>query len=299
MATKQTKEYTGTCYIGVTGPEFENGECRDSIERIVLRPGDQGPDFIRATKGYEARQEHLNNFINGKHAFCLFLDSDMAFQSDTLERLRTHKLPYVSGFYMRRMGDPVAPVWYRPYAGQWPFENWIGPVERNRLHKIGASGWGCMLVHRDAIMAVRNLLKGEWEIIEDDMDVWPYDLGAIMNAIAGLKELLAERPGIKTLYPALAQHVKMLENEIRPLRADREIVGSDIRFPFFALQAGYQLMGDPEVRPGHIIHYPLSPDDYDGIAQGRSQDLEKARRTMHKRWLDDSKRLKKQIEGLT
>ena len=196
------------------------------------------------------------------------------------------------------MGEPVAPVWYRPYTGMWPIENWIGPVERGRLYKIGASGWGCMLVHRDVVLAVRQLLKGEWEILEDDMDVWPYDLGKVMGAISGLRELTVERAGVKTLYPALEHHVTVLETEIRPLRADREIVGSDIRFPFFALQAGYQLLGDPEVRPGHIIQYPLSPDDYDGIAQTRPGDLEKARRELHRRWLRDAKRIREQLGKL-
>lgn len=263
---KKAKQYTGSAYIGVVGPEHEIGECRDSIQNIVRRPGDGGPLPIRATKGYEARQLHLDRWLTEtRHEFALLLDHDMVFSPDTLERLRSHQLPFVSGLYMRRRYAPIAPVWFKPWSGRWPFEPWTSDPERGRLHPIGASGWGCLLLHRDVVLATRPLLKGEWDIIEDDMDVWPYDLGAVVQAIRALRTLTTERPSLSTLRPALAHHVSVLEREIRPLRGDKGVVGSDIRFPFYAMKAGYQLMGDPDVRPTHILNYPLSPDDYSGM----------------------------------
>lgn len=260
-------EYTGTVYIGVVGPEIEYGEYRDSVEAIQRRPGDSAPYYGRATKGYESRQSHLNKWLEEtKHDFMLLLDHDMQFPSDTLERLRSHKLPYVSGLYMRRQLDPVAPVWYRPFRGKWPMEAWVGPVEKGRLHELGASGWGCILIHRDVALAVRELLKGEWEVLEDDMDVWPYDLSAILAAMRGLRALSDTRPDPRIGYPALEEHLQVLEREIRPLRADRDQIGSDIRFPFFARAAGFTLMGDPDVQPGHLILYPLSIQEYDSFS---------------------------------
>lgn len=259
----QKKEYTGSCYVATAGPDIEIGECRDSIDNLILRPGDDGPDFGRGTKGYATRQEHLNHWYNDtKHPFCLFLDSDMVFQRDALERLRNHKLPYISGFYTRRSWQPVAPVWFKPWDGKWPFLPWLDPIEANKLYKIGASGWGCLLLHRDVVTSVRAMLHGEWEILEDDMDVWPYDLGKIMAAMTGLRTICTEKPSDSTLYPALEAHTKALEEQIRPLRVDRDVIGSDIRFPWFALQAGYQLMGDSGVLCGHVINYPLGLQDY-------------------------------------
>lgn len=299
MSQKQTKEYTGTCFIGVIGGEIEVGECRESIFDIIRRPGDEIPHVYRGTKGYEARQKHLNNFIESKHDFALFLDLDMYFQEDTLERLRNHKLPYISGLYMRRTRDPVAPVWYRPFSGKWPFEPWVGPVERGRLHKIGASGWGCLLIHREVVLAVKELLKGEWEIIEDDMDIWPYNLSNVMGALVGLKELTVEKPGLRTLRPALEHHVSVLEEEIKPLRADNDVVGSDVRFPFFALKAGYQFIGDPDVRPGHIIHYPISADDYVSLGEIKAQEMAHAQKIVHKKWLKARRQRMEQLENLT
>lgn len=260
------KKYTGSVYIGVVGPEDENGVCRDSVINIARRSGDALPLSIRGTKGYENRQQHFNNFIKSKHDFLLLLDSDMVFPEGTLERLRSHELPYVSGLYMRRTYDPPAPIWFKPFRGQWPMEPWLDPIDAEKLHPIGASGWGCILIHREVIEAVRGLLNGEWDVLEDDMDLWPYDLERLCGALNGLKELVDQDPPAKTLRAALKTHVEALTAQVRPLRANRTVVGSDIRYPFFALQAGYQLVGDPVVRPGHILNYPISAGDYDSLA---------------------------------
>ena len=73
MNKAKTKD--GTCYIGVAGPENDIGECRDSIEQIVTRPGDK-LWFGRGTKGYEVRQTHFNRFIDSDHEWLLMLDHD-------------------------------------------------------------------------------------------------------------------------------------------------------------------------------------------------------------------------------
>jgi hypothetical protein len=51
------------------------------------------------------------------------------------------------------------------------------------------------------------------------------------------------------------------------LRGEKDIIGSDIRYPILAKQAGFTLWGDPDVRPKHIVSYPLSPDDYSGTPE--------------------------------
>lgn len=264
---KQTTEYSGTCYIGVVGPDLEIGEARDSIEGITRRNGDGRTVYVRATKGYEARQLHFANWLqHTAHPFMLLLDHDMIFSPDTLERLRSHRLPYVSGFYMRRRYQPLAPVWFElGPRGRFPMKPWTSDPERGRLHPLGASGWGCILIHRDVCRAVAGVLKGEPFVIEDDLDVYPYDLTAIMAAIKGLRTLTTEKPSPSTLYPALNEHVTVLEREIRPLRVVKDSVGSDLRFPFYAREAGFVLMGDPDVRPAHVLDYPLTPDDYSDL----------------------------------
>ena len=275
---KHQKEYTGSVYAGVVGGDTESGECRDSIEKIYLRPGDEGPIFYRATKGYEARQLHLNNWIEKTvHPFMLLLDHDMVFPVDVLERLRAHKLPFVSGYYLRRRYAPLAPVWFKlPPKHAWPMEPWMNEPERGKLHPLGASGWGCMLLHRGVVEATKPLLKGEQEILEDDLDVWPYDLPAVLEAVRGLRWLAdteAESPA--TLQKAVTPFVEILEREIRPLRGRKDIVGSDIRYPFYAREAGHILMGDPDCRCKHMLDYPLSPDDFSDMPPDARENIYK------------------------
>ncbi len=264
------KEYTGTCYIGVVGGEIEIGECRDSIEMIRRRPGDTRPIPIRGTKGYEVRELHIERWLNETdYPFALLLDHDMIFPPDTLERLRDHKLPFVSGYYLRRRYSPIAPVWFEPFT-EWPYKPFTADPERGKLHPLGASGWGCMLIHREIMEKVRPLLRGEGFVIEDDMDVWPYDVSVVLKIIELMRNMVsvarANIPDGLTIpiVPAnsISDYIDELENEFRVLRGTKDPVGSDIRFPFFALQAGYQLYGDPDVRCRHMLNYPLTPDDY-------------------------------------
>jgi hypothetical protein len=229
-------KYEGTVYLGAVGSEIENGECRDSVDAITMRAGDEFHGVIRATKGYEARQTHLNRFMAGKCDFILLLDSDMIFPNDTLEKLRSHGLPFVSGLYLRRRFDPLCPVWFEQGAsGEMPMRIFTRIPEPNTLYKLGASGWGCILIHRDVITATREILKGEPEIIEDSMEVYPYDLAKVLRG----------------------------EEKIKPLRGKKDTVGSDIRFPFFARLAGFELYGDSGVRCQHMLNYPLDVRDYE------------------------------------
>lgn len=262
------KEYTGSVYIGVVGTSHIHVNASSSINAIHRWAGDGAPYYLSATKGFEARQSHINNFIDSKHDFMLLLDHDQTFPADTLDRLRSHKLPYVSGLYMFRSATP-RPIWFKwQKKNEFPFVPYYEIPERGKLVKLAASGWGCMLVHRDVVMAVRELLKDEKEITEDDMDVWPYDIHRIMAAIKML-EAAGEKDNVRS------KAVSMLKEEIRPLRVVKDNIGSDLRFPFFAREAGFVLWGDPDVRCGHFIDYPVTPDDFE---QMNPKDIEHNRK---------------------
>lgn len=252
-----------TVYIAISGAEIEYPSARDSIQLIVTRPGDSSLNFVRSTKGYESRQLHINNFLQTKHDYILFLDADQVFPQNTLERLRSHGLPLVSGFYTRRRYDVIAPVWYEPFTGKLPLTIWHKPLEPDKLYEIGASGWGCLLVHRDVIVSVKEFCKGEWVVLEDDMDVLPYDLAKIMAAIRGLRALeYIPSWEIERKLNEFERHLHTLETEIVPFGCSKEPVGSDIRFGVFAKMVGYQMHGDTGVNARHIVDYPLGLGDY-------------------------------------
>jgi len=232
-------------YVGVSGSEIEIGDCRDSIQQITVPAGSE-LWFNRATKGYEARQAHFNKFVDGGHDWMLLLDHDMIYARDTLLRLMSHDVDYVSGYYLQRRFRPLVPVWFHPFTGAFPLQPFIERPEPGRLHPLGASGWGCILIHRRVVEGTReNVLNGSWDVLEDDMAVYPYNLSVIMSALD-------------------AGDIAAVRREFQPLRGqfDRQPMGSDLRYPILASMAGFQLMGDAGVCPGHVTHYPVEATDY-------------------------------------
>ena len=298
------KKYTGSCYIGVVGPSMEYGTANDSIANLLLRDWDSRPQKIRATKGYDARQMHFNKWIyETNHPFMLILDHDMVFPPDTLERLRSHQLPYVSGYYLRRRWNPILPVHFDKQKNpkQWPMQPSLDVPEPGKLVELGAGGWGCILLHRDVAIDMRdNVLKGEDWVIEDDMDVYPYDIHKMFDSIKGLKRLaeLNDAPGQslkkEPLKTELNNYIQQLIEEFRPLRGSKDPVGSDLRFPFFARQAGYKLMLDPDIHCKHITNYELTPSDYEMAVdiQETSPSIQTMKRDMKQARQNAKKRIK-------
>ncbi len=226
---------TGSVYIGAVGAEMQPVAAVASAMAIRRRPGDGVPVILTPTKGYEGREQHVSDFLHSTHDFLLLLDLDMLHPPDLLERLRAHGEAFVSGLYMKRAYAPVQHVWFEDDPDfHWPMRPMTRMPPTGALVKLGAAGWGCALIHRGVFEGVAPLLKGEPFIVEDDMDVWPYDLEAVLRGAEAL----------------------------RPLRGMKDAVGSDIRFCFFARVAGFTLWGDPDARSGHYISYPLSPGDF-------------------------------------
>jgi hypothetical protein len=290
--------YEGTVYIAVSEGEFEYPYARDSIHAIERRDGDSLITFARATKGYESRQKHITNFLDSEHDFILFLDGDQFFPRHTLERLRSHGAPFVSGFYPRRRFDFVAPVWYEPYNGQLPLRPWSAELEADTVYEIGASGWGCVLVHKDVVLAVRSLLKGEWEVLEDDMDILPYDLPRIMKALRGLRSL-EYIPAWETQRRAneFEEHLSTLEREIVPFTCVKEPTGSDVRFAIFAKMAGFQLYGDTGVDARHFTNYPIGLGDYQRYKAASGNRLAEMAEEAYEEWRKLCEEGRKAVNG--
>lgn len=230
------RRYAGPVYVGVAASDYAVGRARDSIHQIELRPGDSRPQMAEFTKGMEAREYHTHRFLEDKQfAFILHLDGDMQYPTDLLERLRSHHLPCVSGLYYRRTYNPMIPIWYEDDpAFRWPMMPFRAVPQPRQLYRLGATGAGCWLIHRRVYEAVEPILKGEAYWWQDDMDVWPHDLEAVLEG----------------------------RDRLRPLRGVKSQVGADIRLGFFIRTVGYAIWGDAEAKCDHFINYPLSADDW-------------------------------------
>lgn len=252
------KRYGGTAYIGVATGEFGVSEAHVSVFEMMRRPGDSLPVFRIATKGWEARQDHVEAMLASSHDWLLLLDGDMGIPPMLLERLRSHGLPCVSGHYLRRGFRPMKPIWFEDDPEfRWPMMPFRETPISGRLYRLGGTGSGCWLIHREVLEAVQPLLKDEPFFCDDAMTWWPYDIEAVA---AGREKL-------------------------RLLRGRRDRVGSDLRLAFFIRQAGYTIWGDPDAACGHFVQYPLSLTDWemlprkerDALAAGIDHDLSKIR----------------------
>jgi hypothetical protein len=245
---------TGSVYIGAVGAESQPVAAVVGVLNIKRRPGDGYPVILTPTKGYEGRQKLIEDFLASSHDFILLLDLDMQHPADLLECLRSHGVPMVSGLYMKRTYAPVQHIWFEDDPGfNWPVKPMTHAPTTGGLVRLGATGWGSVLIHRSVFEGVAPLLKGEPFVIEDDMDVWPYDLAAVLRG----------------------------EEHLRPLRGTKaDVVGSDVRFCFFARQAGFAVWGDPEARSGHYISYPVTPGDFvalDEVTTATNQQIDAMR----------------------
>ena len=113
---------------------------------------------------YDARNRLADQAISGGFDRCLWLDSDMTFAPDTMERLSAHLdagLEIVSGLYFTRKA-PVTPVIY-DNCGYYEANGKVTPTAhsyldypKNQLVEIQGMGFGCVMHTVDLLKKVRE-----------------------------------------------------------------------------------------------------------------------------------------------
>lgn len=128
----------------------------DFVEKTLL-PLTQDPAVYRILTRTGQRSEYareilLKEFLNGKAQYALIVDADMLYPSSVLPRLLSHGKKMVSGLYFSR-GDPdrAYPVIFKKEPlDKWPKTRYFDYPD-NALVEIGASGHGCLLIHREIL----------------------------------------------------------------------------------------------------------------------------------------------------
>lgn len=145
--------------------------CMDMVQtRFVfsclrLRPvGDMEFSLTESSLIYNARNDLTRKAIDGGFDRILWLDSDMVFEPDLMERLSARLdtgIEFVSGLYFKRR-EPVAPVIFKTCGsyerkGQLiPFASPYLDYPEDKLFEIAAAGFGgCMMTV--------DLVKKVWE----------------------------------------------------------------------------------------------------------------------------------------
>lgn len=241
------------------------------------------------TLGHLARQ-HFVDLFKQKYTDCshlLFLDADMEYPVDLIPRLVGHDLDAVSGLYFRRDLDPCFPIAFEDDPNfMWPMMPLIDYPE-DGLIKIGATGFGCLLVKRRVFDALTPILKGEKEVAIDHMAVWPWDLNVVWKGVQAAKYLnnLYQRGDTKLLNAKKRwRELAALAEEVRLLRGDKVLVGADIRFSYFVRRAGFDLWLDTGLKCRHYVTYPVSEEDFQKD-KGRLRDLLPQVAARRQQWL--------------
>lgn len=87
----------------------------------------------------------------------LLLDGDQLHPPDLLERLRAHNLDMVCAHYYRRSTRPIQSLCYEIGDGRWPYLPYLHPP-REGLHEIAVTGFGCVLIKKKVLQAVKDTL---------------------------------------------------------------------------------------------------------------------------------------------
>lgn len=110
--------------------------------------------FIVSTRGYntsENRNYIAAQAIKNGCDYLLFVDDDMIFPPDTLDRLLAHDKDIVGGIYMTK------------YEVQAPVIEYLDPTRPSELFKCGAIGTGCLLIKTEVFKKVPQIwFEYEW-----------------------------------------------------------------------------------------------------------------------------------------
>ena len=133
----------------------------------MRRVGDTKYTISCSSLIYDARNNMARRAVREGFDRVLWLDSDMSFEPDLMERLSARLdegLEYVSGLYFTRKA-PVRPVLYKE-CGYYEKDGEVSPVAiwyddypRESLFKVEATGFGGVMMTTALIEKVASTLK--------------------------------------------------------------------------------------------------------------------------------------------
>lgn len=116
--------------------------------------------FLMGSLVYDSRNKLAGYAMEMEADYILWLDSDMVFQPDTLERMiqtldEHEEIDILSGLYFRR-GQPFTPVIYKKLEldaeGNTVWEDYIDFPEG--LFEVAGCGFGCVLMRTDCLLDI-------------------------------------------------------------------------------------------------------------------------------------------------
>ena len=111
---------------------------------------------------YDSRNKLAAKAMKDEFDYVLWLDSDMVFSPDILEKLVADDKDIVSGLYFRR-SHPYSPVIYKDSElkdGRLVWSDYTD-YPKEELFKVAGAGFGCVLMKTDVIFDMAGKF-GDW-----------------------------------------------------------------------------------------------------------------------------------------
>jgi len=100
-----------------------------------------------------SREILLDEFLKGDSEWVWIVDTDMIIPPHTLMRLLSHNKRMISALYFGR-GEKAYPIIFEVEPlHQWPKTRYFF-YPQNQLIEVGATGHGCLLIHRSVLEAL-------------------------------------------------------------------------------------------------------------------------------------------------
>jgi hypothetical protein len=127
-----------------------------------------------------ARNSLTKRFLESDCTHLLFIDSDLIFSGEHIERLLSHQKPVVAGFYPKKKEGSLEWVCNRSLA---PSE-----IDANGLQEVRYMGTGFMMVEREAILrmiaAYPDTAYTNDDTNKTEWDLWPVGVHSESEGIA-------------------------------------------------------------------------------------------------------------------
>ena len=126
----------------------------------LKKVGDCQVAFQMGSLVYTSRNELAKYAMKNNIDYVLWLDSDMVFEPDLMERMiatmQEQNIDMLTGLYFRRTA-PYSPVLFdklEPKLKGWDFTN-FEEIPEHGLFEVGGCGFGCVCIRTEVIMSVQ------------------------------------------------------------------------------------------------------------------------------------------------
>lgn len=218
----------------------ETQDCIDQLWSYNVQNGN--PIQFNRTMGSiigENRNNVLKNAIKAKAKYVLFVDSDMIFPKDAIQRMQIHGKPIISGLAFTKT-IPYAANMYRKVSES----GWIpiSKFKRGHLLQVDCVGGAFMLVEVDAIKDIKP----------------PWFAAPPMKQHVVWEEL-------EKLFTTTEDREKIIERATdlyRTAQNLRSSLGEDYYFCELLRQAGVPIYVDTSLQIGHMGRYMFGYADF-------------------------------------